>query len=766
MNRISSLVRKTHQRLVSSSSILQPRYSFHSNVTVEKSLEAFKTRADLKKTKRVVIKLGTSVITRDDFGLSLGTLASTVEQISQLHKAGIEVLVVTSGAVAFGKQTLMEQSTLSNSLRRTFGSKRMEDKQYHKRSCAATGQPGLMAMYSEMFAQFNINISQILVLKSDFFNKYTSSTLRSTLNSLLGLNIIPILNTNDAIDSLTENKLPSGFISINCNDSLAARLAVELEADLFIILSDVNGVYYHPPEKSNTHLLHTFNPDFHNEIDYDDKQGIQSKVNSATWALSKNCSVVLCNGKKQNVITDIINGKQIGTFFTNAKNEESNFYFTEQTATKTRDAGWALQQMTSTERSDIIFDYAQRLTANTAAILKANARDIKLAKENEKEVPGNLVLTTERIEALVKGMNQIASNTDIVGKVLKTKQLADGVLLKQVTVPLGVIMVIFEGTPDSLPQSCALSLISGNSLLLKGGPEASHTNRILYKLVQESLKKFQLPKQLITLVNSNEEISDLLEYGSKSIDMIVPIGPNSLIKTIQSKRKSIPVLGKVDGVCHVYIDKDVDVETAVKIVRDSKCDNPSAVNALDTLLIHKDLVNTEVFNAIFEMLSDEKVKLFSGPRFHRTIKFAPEEAKNLSYEYFDRECTIELVEDINEAIQFINKNGSSHTESIVTSNAKSADYFLKNVNSACVFHNASTRMSDGYKFGLGAEVGISTDKIHARGPVGVEGLMTTKWLLAGDGCTAAEFSNGTRKFLHEKHVDLPEEEAKSKAENN
>lgn len=174
-----------------------------------------------------------------------------------------------------------------------------------------------------------------MVLKSDFFNKYTSSTLRSTLNSLLGLNIIPILNTNDAIDSLTENKqLPSGFISISCNDSLAARLAVELEADLFIILSDVNGVYYHPPEKSNTHLLHTFNPDFHNEIDYDDKQGIQSKVNSATWALSKNCSVVLCNGKKQNAILDVINGKQIGTFFTNAKNEESNFYFTELTATK------------------------------------------------------------------------------------------------------------------------------------------------------------------------------------------------------------------------------------------------------------------------------------------------------------------------------------------------------------------------------------------------------------------------------------------------
>lgn len=161
MNRISSIVRKTHQRFVSSSIFTQPRYSYHSNVTVEKNLEAFKTRADLKKTKRVVIKLGTSVITRDDFGLSLGTLASTVEQISQLHKAGIEVLVVTSGAVAFGKQTLMEQSTLNSSMRRTFGSMPIVDKQYHKRSCAATGQPGLMAMYSEMFAQFNINISQV-----------------------------------------------------------------------------------------------------------------------------------------------------------------------------------------------------------------------------------------------------------------------------------------------------------------------------------------------------------------------------------------------------------------------------------------------------------------------------------------------------------------------------------------------------------------------------------------------------------------------------
>lgn len=727
-------------------------FNRHLSLTSRK-FEAYKTRTDLKNANKIVVKLGTSVITRDDFGLALGRLASIVEQISELHNSGKQVLIVTSGAVAFGKMTLKEQFTLSKSYRETVGESILNNNRpnFDLRACAATGQNGLMTMYSEMFSQYNINTAQILVNKPDFFNKYTRDSLQATLNSLLDLKIVPILNTNDGTVSLPDNsyKRP-GYININCNDSLAARLADMIESDLLFIMTNVNGVYNNPPGEPDSHLLHTFNPEFQAEINYGDKQGIQSKVNAASWALSKNCSVVLCNGEKQNAIVDIINGKQIGTFFTQAKNEESNFYFTELMATKTADAGMLLQQLTSEERSSIIRDYARRLKNNIKPILDANAVDIQLAKKNNLSdaLFGTLILTEKKIKSLIHGMEQIAANTNILGRVLKHEKLSDDLVLKQITVPLGVLMVIFESTPDYLPQICALSISSGNALLLKGGSEASNTNRILHKLVQESLSKF-VPKETISLLNSREEINDLLELDSKYIDLIIPIGSKSLVDYIQKKSKLIPVLGQAEGVCHVYIDKDADLKTAVNIVRDSKCDNPSKVNALDTLLIHKSLINTDIFNSLIEMLQKEDVKLNSGPLFLQTIKFAPALADNLHHEYSNLELTIELVDDTSAAIEHINKYGSSHTESIVTTNSETAAYFLKNVDSACVFHNTSTRMSDGYRFGLGAEVGISTGRIHARGPVGVEGLLTTKWLLFGNGHTASQFTNGDCKFLHE-----------------
>ncbi len=275
-----------------------------------------------------------------------------------------------------------------------------------------------------------------------------------------------------------------------------------------------------------------------------------------------------------------------------------------------------------------------------------------------------------------------------------------------------------------------------------------HTNKILHKLAQDALEKYA-PRETISLLNKREEISDLLELDSKYIDLIIPRGSNQLVKQIQKNSKSIPVMGHSEGICHVYVDKDADPETALKVVRDAKCDYPSACNAMETLLVHKDLLNSKLFDRLIEMLEKEHVRLYSGPLLSKTIKFAPPLAKRLNYEYSDLELTIELVDDLDGAIDHINKYGSNHTESIVTQNRDVAAKFMKHIDSACVFHNTSTRMADGYRFGLGAEVGISTGRLHARGPVGVEGLLTTKWLVYGHGHTASEFSSGMRKFLHE-----------------
>ena len=252
---------------------------------------------------------------------------------------------------------------------------------------------------------------------------------------------------------------------------------------------------------------------------------------------------------------------------------------------------------------------------------------------------------------------------------MKCTKLTDDLILQQITVPIGVLLVIFESRPDSLPQICSLCISSGNGLLLKGGSEALHTNKILHKLVQDSLEKFA-PRETITLLNTREEINDLLELDSKYIDLIIPRGSNDLVKYIQKNSKSIPVLGHAEGICHVYVDSDSDPETALKVVQDAKCDYPSACNAVETLLIHKDLVNTKQFNLLIEMLQQQNVKLNSGPLLHKTIKFAPPLAKKMNVEYSDLELTIELVNSVDDAIKHINKYGSNHTETIVNKNSK------------------------------------------------------------------------------------------------
>lgn len=359
-----------------------------------------------------------------------------------------------------------------------------------------------------------------------------------------------------------------------------------------------------------------------------------------------------------------------------------------------------------------------------------------------------LSISESKLSTLSAGLKQIAENTNILNRVLKLTKVSDDLFLQQITVPIGVLCVIFESRPDSLPQICALCISSGNGLLLKGGSEAKNTNKVLHQLVQESLEPY-VPRDTISLLNSRDEINDLLELDNKYIDLIIPRGSNELVKYIQKKSRQIPVLGHADGICHIYIDQDADFDMTLKIVKDAKCGYPAACNAVETILINKNLIQSTLFNSLIEMLEKEKVKIYSGPKLHSTLKFAPPPAKSLSHEYSDLAVTIELVDDLNEAVSHINMHGSHHTDSIITQNNEVAEQFLKSIDSACVFHNTSTRMSDGYRFGLGAEVGISTGRLHARGPVGVEGLLTTKWLLAGNGDVAEEFSNGTKKFLHE-----------------
>lgn len=733
--------------------------------------KSFAHRSELKQAKRIVVKLGSAVVTRgDECGLALGRLASIVEQVAVLQNQGREMMIVTSGAVAFGKQRLRHEILLSQSVRQALhsGQNQLKDMSVpvlEARACAAAGQSGLMALYEAMFTQYSICTAQILVTNLDFHDEQKRRNLNSTLHELLRMNIVPIINTNDAVvpPPVPNSDLQGvNVISIKDNDSLAARLAVEMKADLLIALSDVQGLYDSPPGTDDAKLIDIFYPGDQQSITFGTKSrvgigGMEAKVKAALWALQGGTSVVIANGTDPkvtgHVITDIVEGKKIGTFFSEVKPAGPTV---EQQTEMARHAGRALASLLPEQRGEIICCLAELLTEKKDEILSANRKDMELAAGRlSQPLINRLSLSTAKLNSLAIGLRQLAvSSGNSVGRVLRRTRVANNLELEQITVPIGVLLVIFESRPDCLPQVSALAIASGNALLLKGGKEASNTNKILHQLTQEALSIHGVA-DAIQLVSTREEVEDLCKLD-KMIDLIIPRGSSELVRDIQRAAKGIPVLGHSEGVCHVYIDSEASIDKAIDVVKDSKCDYPAACNAMETLLIHRDLLRTPLFDQIIDMLRTEEVKIHAGPRFASYLTFSPSEVKSLRTEYGDLECCIEVVDSMQDAVDHIHKYGSSHTDVIVTENEETAEQFLQQVDSACVFWNASSRFADGYRFGLGAEVGISTARIHARGPVGLEGLLTTKWVLRGEGHTVADFSeHGSMKYLHE-NIPVPQ----------
>ncbi|XP_031625727.1 delta-1-pyrroline-5-carboxylate synthase isoform X2 [Contarinia nasturtii] len=765
----TNICRLTNIRQASTSGIRIPGVIEKRNVQLgEQQQNTFSDRSQLKYARRLVVKLGSAVITREDNnGLALGRLASIVEQVAECHLEGRECIMVTSGAVAFGKQKLTQELLMSLSMRETLSPKdHTREDAYtllEPRAAAAVGQSGLMSLYDAMFAQYGVKIAQVLVTKPDFYNENTRKNLFCTLSELISLNIVPIINTNDAVsppmfvehdDVAPGAKGAKKGIQIRDNDSLSALLAANIQADLLILMSDVDGIYNKPPWEDGARLMHTYTSSDRDNIEFGKKSkvgtgGMDSKVNAATWALDRGVSVVICNGTQDKAIKTIIAGRKVGTFFTDTSSSGGP-QPVDMLAENARSGSRTLQSLTPEERAASVNTLADLLITKQSQILEANAKDLEEGAKSglAKPLLSRLSLTPAKLKSLSTGLKQIAdSSLQNVGRVIRHTKLADGLDLKQITVPIGVLLVIFESRPDSLPQVAALAMASANGLLLKGGKEAAHSNRMLIELVKEALATVGA-ENAISLVSTREEIGDLLSMD-KHIDLIIPRGSSELVRSIQMQSQHIPVLGHAEGICHVYVDKEADLQKALKIIRDAKCDYPAACNAMETLLIHEDLMNGSFFADICNMFKREGVKLNSGPKLSQLLTFGPPIAKSMRQEYGALEATIEVVKGLDEAIDHIHEFGSSHTDVIVTENEWTAKHFQKQVDSACVFHNASSRFADGFRFGLGAEVGISTARIHARGPVGVEGLLTTKWILSGQDHTAADFAEGGRQWIHQ-----------------
>lgn len=719
----------------------------------------FLTRGELKHAKRVVIKMGSAVVTRGDGqGLALGRLAAIIEQVAEMQNMGKECILVTSGAVAFGKQKLGQELVMSMSMRETLSSvdrsSELKSIAQHelKRPNAAVGQSGLMALYEAMFRNYGLIVGQVLVTKQDFINDDTRRQLFNTLREMLALNIIPIINTNDAVSPPPSETAMPGVLNITDNDSLASRVAVDVGADLAILMSDVDGIYDRPPKEDGANLLHYYNPKRNNNIQFGEKSdygtgGMESKVQSACYALDHGCTVIICNGMKYNTIRSIMAAQNIGTMFSPLEISGANV---EGLAKQARQGSRRMASLRPEQRADVIRHLAGSLLTNNKEILDANIKDLEVAQAKGLSGPmyDRLILTQAKLEDLAKGLNQIAdSSITNIGRVLRRTQISSSLEVVQKTVPIGVLMVIFESRPDALPQVASLAIASANGLLMKGGKEAKHSNKALMGLVTEALGRHGC-SDAISLVSGRDEVADLLKLDNY-IDLIIPRGSNELVKSIKERSKSIPVLGHAEGICHTYLDENADLEKSIKIVIDAKTNYPAACNAMETLLIHESLLNNEVFYKVCAALKERGVEIFSGPRLSQILTFGPPQAAKLALEYGGLACTVEVVSSMEEAVDHIHKYGSGHTDVIVTEDKETAERFLGAVDSACVFHNTSSRFADGFRLGLGAEVGISTGRIHARGPVGVEGLLTTKWELRGEADTAQEYARGEKVYIHQ-----------------
>lgn len=420
-----------------------------------------------------------------------------------------------------------------------------------------------------------------------------------------------------------------------------------------------------------------------------------------------------------------------------------------QRACATREAGRVLAGLPGARRTAMLERMAELLLARQTEILAANAQDVADGAEAVREgrmsaaLAARLQLTPAKLQALASGIRAIAAQPDPLGRQLTRRELAEGLVLQQLSVPLGVVLVIFEARPDALPQVAALALRSGNGLILKGGREAARSNRVLHACICQALGE-EVPEAVWTLAQTRDDIAELLALDGL-IDVVIPRGSGAMVRSIQ-ERTRIPVLGHAEGVCHIFVDRAADLAQAAEILVDAKTDYPAACNAVETVLLHEELLAAGRASGLLQALERAGVHVYGGPRAQAELGLPA--AASLRHEYSDLACAVELVSGLDAAIDHIHRWGSGHTEAILSQDPCRVEQFLARVDASCVFANASTRFADGWRFGLGAEVGISTGRIHARGPVGVEGLLTSKWVLRGSGDTVAPFSRGERSFSH------------------
>ncbi|MGD8372538.1 MAG: glutamate-5-semialdehyde dehydrogenase [Syntrophobacterales bacterium] len=419
-----------------------------------------------------------------------------------------------------------------------------------------------------------------------------------------------------------------------------------------------------------------------------------------------------------------------------------------QTAIQAKEASIRLAAVRSEMKDRALAAIARALEINKTEIISANRADMERSERENLAAPllKRLRFAEDKIKEACEGLESLIGLEDPVGITLSALEMDEGLELYKVSCPIGVIGVVFESRPDALVQISSLCLKSGNAVLLKGGSEAAETNRILADIIDRASVQAGIPAGWLGLLETRADVADMLGMDNY-IDLIVPRGSNEFVQHIM-ENTNIPVLGHADGICHVYVDSQADLDMAVRIVVDSKCQYVAVCNAAETLLVHQDIAS--VFLPQLKVALEEKgVEIRGCEETLQIIDVKPATEQDWQTEYLDLILAVKIVDSLDEAINHINRYGSGHTDVIVTADKARSIKFMDHVDSAGVFVNCSSRFADGFRYGLGAEVGISTNKIHARGPVGLEGLVIYKWRLIGKGQLVADYSGkDARAFTH------------------
>lgn len=429
----------------------------------------------------------------------------------------------------------------------------------------------------------------------------------------------------------------------------------------------------------------------------------------------------------------------------------------DEVARRSRDAGLELSSSTIEGRNSVLEYLAEEIYLNRGEILEANRRDMESSEMSgvSESMKARLFMDESKLKTCINSVRDVMSLGDPLGKCTLSREItSDGLKLFRTTCPIGVVLVIFEARPEVAIQISSLTIKSGNAVILKGGKEATNTNKAILACIRNALNQarknyISINQDIVQMVFSREDVNQLLSLNH-FIDLVIPRGSGELVHMIK-KNTCIPVLGHADGVCMLYVHVDTNVSEGVEIVIDSKLDYPAACNSLETLLVHRDKLS-EFLPALLRRLREQRrrIRFYSDRECFKYLE-GEEEVLELTedlyhHEFSSNEMCIKSVSGVDEAVSHINRYGSHHTDVILTQDRGVAASFMSRVDSACVFHNCSSRFSDGYRFGFGAEIGISTARVHARGPVGLEGLLTYKYILKGQGQTMAQFKGGKFTF--------------------